>query len=611
MSYIRRMLRRAFSCPSFAATFILCVAVTWLCPAQDASAQFLFQRPELAPSYSGGGGGDVESVFSGNSCTVPAVGMFMEESVTRGATSLSLSAVDSQSTDQGVTITYDGVMRRPITIVSTESILCSGCGKVSSRRTPVGVAFVPWTIVYSVSGSVEWFFNVRDEGWELRFGGRLLVTPDPTSVPCGLDVPEGVIEIGGPADGANADTVSDAFPVLIGLPQIGFFSDEDLTPECSAVPMPSVGADSACGDISISRNVRFDRADLVLVPGSQEEMMSVEPPSLEVNSTGDEEDADLSDEICDIGAATPADEPPLCTLRAAIQQANANEGEEVITFNIPGPPPHTIQPLSELPAITDAVTIDGTTQPSDEPGEILASALTTAPHDEAMDDDLARPFEGVRVASSVGTGEGEPTNSKILVDGSIARLKHIYLVKAKNVTIRGQRIVNFEVAGLKLTKKSGKVKITGNFIGFGQDDTPQGNGAGVLVLSAGNTIGGITQVPGKAPGNVISGNKGHGIHITGIEAAKNQVLGNLIGLDPSGTNPLGNTREGIAIGGADNIIGGASAGAGNVISGNQLFGINIVGKDATRNTVAGNIIGLDRSFGCLRKSGTLMKSSKG
>ena len=43
--------------------------------------------------------------------------------------------------------------------------------------------------------------------------------------------------------------------------------------------------------------------------------------------------------------------------------ANANAGADTIAFNIPGGTPQTISPSSALPAITDPVIIDGTTQP--------------------------------------------------------------------------------------------------------------------------------------------------------------------------------------------------------------------------------------------------------
>lgn len=55
--------------------------------------------------------------------------------------------------------------------------------------------------------------------------------------------------------------------------------------------------------------------------------------------------------------------PALGQLRAAINAANANPGESIIQFNIPGTGPFTIYPTNTLPPITKTVTIDGTTQP--------------------------------------------------------------------------------------------------------------------------------------------------------------------------------------------------------------------------------------------------------
>jgi hypothetical protein len=51
------------------------------------------------------------------------------------------------------------------------------------------------------------------------------------------------------------------------------------------------------------------------------------------------------------------------SLRQAIDDANANPGADTIAFNIPGAGVHTITPLTDLPQITDGVTIDGYTQP--------------------------------------------------------------------------------------------------------------------------------------------------------------------------------------------------------------------------------------------------------
>ncbi len=51
------------------------------------------------------------------------------------------------------------------------------------------------------------------------------------------------------------------------------------------------------------------------------------------------------------------------SLRQMILDANANAGADTITFDIPGSGVHTISPLTPLPVITEAVTIDGYSQP--------------------------------------------------------------------------------------------------------------------------------------------------------------------------------------------------------------------------------------------------------
>ena len=82
-----------------------------------------------------------------------------------------------------------------------------------------------------------------------------------------------------------------------------------------------------------------------------------------VNSTND-----VDDGTCD---ATH------CSLREAINAANANSGTDTIAFNISGAGPHTIQPTSALPTITDPVVIDGYTQPGASPTQIPLSWVPT------------------------------------------------------------------------------------------------------------------------------------------------------------------------------------------------------------------------------------------
>ncbi|HEX3085010.1 MAG TPA: CSLREA domain-containing protein, partial [Pyrinomonadaceae bacterium] len=72
--------------------------------------------------------------------------------------------------------------------------------------------------------------------------------------------------------------------------------------------------------------------------------------SFTVNSLGDTPDANTGDNLC-------ADAAGDCTLRAAIEQANATAGADTVNFDLPGAGPHTIQLSSALPVISDGVDI--------------------------------------------------------------------------------------------------------------------------------------------------------------------------------------------------------------------------------------------------------------
>jgi CSLREA domain-containing protein len=76
-----------------------------------------------------------------------------------------------------------------------------------------------------------------------------------------------------------------------------------------------------------------------------------------VNSTGDGADAAPGNGVCQ--TATPGE----CTLRAAIQEANATPAADTINFNILPGGIQTITPLTALPTIFWPAVIDGTTQP--------------------------------------------------------------------------------------------------------------------------------------------------------------------------------------------------------------------------------------------------------
>lgn len=115
-----------------------------------------------------------------------------------------------------------------------------------------------------------------------------------------------------------------------------------------------------------------------------------------------------------------------------------------------------------------------------------------------------------------------------------------------------------------------------------------------------NTIG----IAGGAP-NVISGNDGAGVLVSGTAAWRNQIVNNFIGLDPAGTGSLFNTGHGVQLAQARATrIGGTGAGERNVISGNQGYGILVEAGETYSNLIAGNFIGT-RSNGFATVSNTL------
>ncbi|MGA2255010.1 MAG: Ig-like domain repeat protein [Thermoguttaceae bacterium] len=273
------------------------------------------------------------------------------------------------------------------------------------------------------------------------------------------------------------------------------------------------------------------------------------------------------------------------SLRDAITQINAdtnhalysspsNPSVDEIDFNItaasdtgggfnPATGVATITPQSPLPTITDAVTIDGWSQPG---------------------------FAGTPLIEIDGSQAGS--------DGLV--------ITAGNTTVRGLVINSFAGNGVDFYTQGGDV-LEGCYIGTNAAGTAAlaNDDNGIVITSSGNTIGGTT----AADRNVISGNGNggssayvyFGIVITGSNASGNVVEANYIGTDATGETPIANSSGGILVSGGaqDNRIGTDGSGVGdegerNVISGNNLnfvAGITIADTGSSGNIVAGNYIG--------------------
>jgi CSLREA domain-containing protein len=274
-----------------------------------------------------------------------------------------------------------------------------------------------------------------------------------------------------------------------------------------------------------------------------------------VNSEADTGDSNLSDGVCDTGTSTPTG---ICTLRAAIQQANHNGVTTSISFanNV-----NTIVVGAMLPETTVPITIDGLT------GRSARVQL-----------DGRNSFNGDQIFDPSGLG---------LYGG--------------NSTLTGMTIYGF-VTGVKVASaNSGGNIIQNNWIGM--DNTgavPSGRRLtwGILLENYSNAGNNLIGGTAAGQGNVIStGNSnGYGIEIT---SASNTVQGNYIGTNPAGSILIGNGHPVFIADSSNNQIGGATAGAGNVIAGNPSspaapnVQINTSNALASNNIVQGNFIGTD------------------
>lgn len=160
-------------------------------------------------------------------------------------------------------------------------------------------------------------------------------------------------------------------------------------------------------------------------------------------------------------------------------------------------------------------------------------------------------------------------------------------------TILSDNVISGNLSNGVLVEGHQGTLITGNFIGVNALGSQYINNiaCGILLHNASNNwIGG----GGAGAGNVISGNMNAGIKIAadaGAAATGNGVQGNKIGTDASGTVGIAN-QVGIYITGNGNTIGGPSLDARNLISGNYGDGVRIQGS---LNVVQNNYIGTDVS----------------
>ncbi len=175
-----------------------------------------------------------------------------------------------------------------------------------------------------------------------------------------------------------------------------------------------------------------------------------------------------------------------------------------------------------------------------------------------------------------------------------------------------------DASGDGITLEASNITLDGNYIGLSLTGAAFGNrGDGIFVAasSSGNTIGENLTGTSGAVSNVVSGNSGNGITLSG--SSINTVQDNRIGTNPAGTSAIPNRYNGLAITGRSyaNEIGGTafvdsatgkannptgSKGTvtpvfvvppqGNLISSNGLNGV-LIDAGAGHNELNGNFIG--------------------
>lgn len=322
------------------------------------------------------------------------------------------------------------------------------------------------------------------------------------------------------------------------------------------------------------------RAGRLLVPLALPMLLFAGPAlgiTFTVNSKTDLGDATPGNGFCWTGQIVPPSAAE-CTLRAALEEANAYPGADTIDFSsgLLIDPFGSISffPNTSLPTIVDPVTIDGTTAPSYATGDPWAVPVVH------LNGNMAGPSaHGLRLLSGA--------------DGS---------------AILGIGIVDFALDGIKIGQFSppegvNGLRIEGCHIGLFRGTGLGGNGDDGIemtlqAVSANNLIGAECQLATGClgRGNVIAANGGEGVVVNG---PGNKVAGNRIGTTHDGTAVSGTGNGGFGIlveSGAFNQVGssafymGVYVAAGNLLSGNGAGGLSVIGDDTT---IVANRIGTD------------------
>jgi hypothetical protein len=311
------------------------------------------------------------------------------------------------------------------------------------------------------------------------------------------------------------------------------------------------------------------------------------------------------------------------SLRRAISQANRNGGADSIRFRIPGTGVKTIKPASPLPDISDnPVTVNGYSQPGASPNTLavgndarLRIQLNGSEAGAAADglrviEGFSTTIKGLAINRFGGDGIHMADASDNTVQGNFVGTNPagtadlgnggngVLVFAGNNNTVGGTAsaarnlVSGNDAIGVRLRSGSGSDvasldRIQGNYVGTDRHGSVDlGNAqAGLSVNGVSNTVGGTT----SESRNVISGNGGDGVRVTGgFSFASNTVEGNIVGIEADGNGALGNAANGIGIvESGRNTIGGAASANGNRIAHNGGDGV-FVDSQSTGNDILSN-----------------------
>ncbi|MBX3680413.1 MAG: DUF4347 domain-containing protein, partial [Rhodocyclaceae bacterium] len=305
------------------------------------------------------------------------------------------------------------------------------------------------------------------------------------------------------------------------------------------------------------------------------------------------------------------------SLRQAIINANGNAGTDSITFSISGTSIHTINLASALPSITGVVNINATTDDSfaangNRPAIVLNGGGTVQDGIQLVSGSSGSTVRGFVIQNFVESGVAISGSNSNTIAGNWFGLNAAGTAAAGNnagvgiyngnnniiggSTAADRNVLSGSNVGVGITTDNGTStgnQIRGNYIGTNAAGTAAvGNfSQGVWLNAANNVVGGTA----AGEGNVISGTTSWvGIQLE-APASGTLIAGNYVGTNAAGSAALGNVGGGVYIASANNTIGGVTATARNVVSGNGAHGIWLVGTGATGNVVIGNYVGTDAS----------------